>query len=96
MILNILNDFDAIGFFYTTSIGIADLLQIEQRLNFTPATPIISGAITSLLFNMPNIRSPQTGALAVVGGASLSCVVWYGGSYIYNVMLRGSFGGRRR
>lgn len=79
------NNLGIIGFLHTSSVYIADNLELDQLVGTTAVTPIFAGAITGSIYKAP--RGPRAAALAGGIGAVLSTAYWFGGGWVYNVIL---------
>lgn len=74
-----------VAFLHTSFIGLADAADLDERVGY-PVAPIFAGIATGVLFG--SSRGYRAAGVAGVIGAGSSYVIWYGGSYVYNVYLR--------
>mmetsp|Transcript_10193 Transcript_10193/g.9130 ORF Transcript_10193/g.9130 Transcript_10193/m.9130 type:complete len:191 (+) Transcript_10193:19-591(+) len=79
------NSLGVIAFIHTASVGVADAITLDNYVGNTVATPVAAGFVTGFMYGIP--RGSRAGALGGAIGIALSCTVWYGGSYVYNVVL---------
>jgi hypothetical protein len=79
------NYFFYLAFMHTSSVWVADNLEIEKQTGQALATPIFAGVVTGGLYK--SMRGVRAAALASVIGAGLSCAYWYGSNYTYDVLL---------
>lgn len=70
---------------HTTSVWLADTLELERLTGTEAATPVFSGLLTGVVYK--STRGPRAMALAGTIGIGVSCTYWYAGSYLYNVVL---------
>ena len=66
-------------------VWVSDQLNLEDITGFTAATPVFAGMATGGLYKVA--AGPRGAALAATIGTVASCAMWYGGSYVYNVVL---------
>lgn len=74
-----------VAFMHTTGIWAADQLELDNLTGTSIATPLFAGVTTGALYK--STRGPRAAALAAVIGGTVSCAYWFGGSYLYNVVL---------
>mmetsp|Transcript_18027 Transcript_18027/g.30294 ORF Transcript_18027/g.30294 Transcript_18027/m.30294 type:complete len:195 (-) Transcript_18027:294-878(-) len=79
------NSLGIIAFLHTTSVAILDLAEVERYINTPVTTPALAGMMTGVIYK--STRGPRAAALAGAIGGGISCVYWFGGSFLYNRVL---------
>jgi len=85
LVLIIFHTFLYVAFMHTTGVWAADQLELDKHTGTVLATPLFAGVTTGVLYK--STRGPRAAALAGVIGGAVSCIYWFGGSYLHNVVL---------